>query len=57
MGLGSHFLAGPVSPVLHFEFCLNEFKQHNWVGSIVKVNLLLKKKFHNFFDVHLRTPN
>ena len=35
-------------PLLNFELCLNRSKEHNWYGSVVKINRLMKKTVHNF---------
>jgi len=36
-----------VPPLLNFEFCLSKFKQHSSIGSIFKVNRLMKKIWQN----------
>jgi len=56
MGLGPphfYFWGGLASPVFNVEFCLNMFKNHNKqaIGSIVKVNRLMKNMLQNFGSV------
>jgi len=51
MSLGSQLFPGGMarSPRSRFEFCINKFKQrYYYIGSIIKVNRLMKKMFHSF---------
>jgi len=59
MSLGTpDFFCGVLTPHLNFEFCLNTVSLSNTtgIGSIVKVNRLMKKTFHSYFEVHLCPP-